>query len=261
MAKRKLFEWETITNQMSRSNSGNCNFQYLSGLRWYLGKPLTALVHILTAPHRGRATYGAIEASNGTEPKYEGVAYAMYLFAQGSEDSITLKPYGPQLKEVIEAAGLGVVMDCGPAPNLMHNKKPGVLYVWKIDHAATKKWWEVNVHGEWKKREEAFKLEEAEENAAAKIKAEAAKAAAKLAQEETKAEMQNAEVALAAAGLADPLPKRKLRWRCRNANCQCLNAHEAVICAYCNSAKPAKLRRVAVMNPVLKANNPYDPAW
>jgi hypothetical protein len=238
MAEKRLFPWEEISNTLSRSPSGNCNFQYISALKSYLGKPEVALIHILTAPHRGAGyAYGAVAPSKGAKPVYASTQYAMYLFAQGSEDSITLKPYGPQLKNTIEAAGLGVVLDCGPAPNLLHNNKPGILYVWKVDHAACAKWWKVNVYGEWEKRETLYNAEVAKEAEEAKIKAELAKAEQKIALQETKIEAKHAEQALIAAGLGDPLPKKKLRWRCRAVFCHKLNDPMRTTCMHCTTPR------------------------
>jgi hypothetical protein len=219
-----LFDWETQINTIYRGSSGNCNFQYLSGLAAYLNKPNVALVHILTTPAKdeGRYAYANV-AYMGAEPKYAGTAYAMYLFAQGSEDPIKLRPYGPQLKETIEANGLGQVMDCGPAPNLMHNKKPGVLYVWKIDHAACAKWWDVNVHNAWKERNEREAVANKE-----------ADTVAKEAQKVTEKETKNAE-AIIGKMFAGEVPAKPKRWRCMP--CYLLNPSNAEKCVHCGQPR------------------------
>lgn len=191
-------------NTLSLNPSGNCNFVYVSGLRSYLGQAELAVMHLLTCKPNRYDPYGYGYNPKPTSlspedkpPVYQTPQYSMYLFAQGSEDPVKSRPYAPQLMEVINEHKLGTVIDCGPSPNFMHNKKPGILYVWKLDVDACKTWWEERVLGEWKAWQEEKKKKEKP----------------------------------AVAPVIEPVAKVLKRRRCTN--CNLLSAPDAIQCRHC----------------------------
>ena len=127
--------------------SGNCNFQYLSGLRPNLNKPELSMEETLTV--RRDYYYGKPK----DVPLYNAPQGGMYLFAQGSEDSVKSKPYGPQFKKYIEDNGLGKVYEIDPVPNPQHNNRVGILFVWIINHEACRVWWHANVLAKWEAKQ------------------------------------------------------------------------------------------------------------
>ena len=134
---------DNANNTISISASGNCNFSYITGLS-YGYEPTEAgmrkvLFHTLTTPEYRYDRYG--QASVKTKPTYRAPSGGIYLFAQGSEDPVSTKPYAHNFKKVIEVEKLGQVIECPPAPNPRHGGKPGILFIWIIDHKACAAWW------------------------------------------------------------------------------------------------------------------------
>src|SRR5258705_553847 len=107
-------------------NSMNCNFQYVTGLSTYRLNMRKALRDILTGavvPY-----YGFGNPPKAKIPVHRKPQGGMYIFAQGSEDSIKTRPYGPKLKSLIEELKLGTVLETGLVPNPLHQYKPGMLF-------------------------------------------------------------------------------------------------------------------------------------
>lgn len=118
------------------SASGNCNFQYISGLRAYYANEMGDVVkQVFTMP----------KSPYTKELKFRNPQCAFLIFAQGSEDPIKTRPYGPKLKAYIEEHGLGTVWESEPGPNPLHNNKPGIMFVWQLDYDSIKRWWNKNV--------------------------------------------------------------------------------------------------------------------
>lgn len=158
------------------TSSGNCNFAYLSGLRHY-STPDEALRVALTEPQDNG--YGVFAPKNADpEPRYRTPSPGMYLFAQGSDDPVTEKPYAPAFKAYVEEQGLGTVHEMPPVPNRMHGNAPGILFIWIINHAACAKWWIANVGNPWNERRTAALAAAAALNTATTAKAVAAVKAA-----------------------------------------------------------------------------------
>jgi hypothetical protein len=132
-------------NYIAIQCSGNCNFSYVTGLSIYKLNMRRALEHTLTYKHLSPWNKKDPEKP----PTYNPPQCGMYLFAQGSEDSVDTNPYAPLFKQVIEQEKLGTVIELPPVPNPMHNNKAGILFVWLIDHAECKAWWKVNVLNPW----------------------------------------------------------------------------------------------------------------
>src|SRR4051812_47893008 len=124
--------------------SGNCNFAYVTGLRTYLDCPEQAMADLLTVP-KSSYYWSSPAQADKSKPTYRAPANGMYLFAQGSEDSIKTNPYAHTFMAFIEFNELGAVFEIPPVANPAHNNKPGILFVWAIDHAACKAWWKKNV--------------------------------------------------------------------------------------------------------------------
>lgn len=117
--------------------SGNCNFQYISGLRNYYPSPgmKAVLQEVFTMPKNG---YTKI-------PVFRNPQCAFLIFAQGSEDPISVRPYAPKLKKLIEKYDLGDVWESAPGKNPLHCNKPGIMFVWHLDYDRIKQWWNENV--------------------------------------------------------------------------------------------------------------------
>ncbi len=114
--------------------SQNCNFSYIEALS--NDNPEYNLIQILTKPPVWNAPV------NPNAPKeYKPPTCGMFLFAQGSEHPVDLQPYAPNFKKYIESEKLGTVIELPPVPNRLHNDKPGILFVWIIDHDALANWW------------------------------------------------------------------------------------------------------------------------
>lgn len=124
----------------------NCNMSYVTGLACYPKQDMVkALQHILTVK-----VFRNWDARNDVRaPEYNKPQSGVYLFAQGSEDNVETRPYGPKLKQLIEDEGLGTVVDSGPAPNPYHRNKPGIVYVWAVNTKACKRWWDKHVKAPW----------------------------------------------------------------------------------------------------------------
>lgn len=127
------------------TGSGNCNFAYITGLQAHLKAPEVAMAEVLTA----RTDYYGYQKPKDAKPEYKTPAGGMFLFAQGSEDSVRTKPYAPQFKKFIEESSLGIVHELPPVKNPLHNNKVGILFVWIIDHEACRVWWHTNVLAKW----------------------------------------------------------------------------------------------------------------
>jgi hypothetical protein len=129
---------------ISISASGNCNFKYVTGLRNYeQGNPVAIMKDVLTAPPNGYDLFNTRKKND--PPVYNNPSCGMYLFAQGSDDDPVKMPYAREFKELIERDGLGKVVEIEPVPNPLHSGHKGQLFVWIIDHAACRSWWERNV--------------------------------------------------------------------------------------------------------------------
>jgi hypothetical protein len=139
--------------------SANCNFNYIEGLSGYEGKAENAMKIVLSQPNDSYSQYNYTTDRYevpGKTPTYRDPNCGLYLFAQGSEHSAKTKPYAPDFKKFIEENGLGTVSE-HPAANPRHNNKIGILFVWVIDHAACKKWFQKNVLDPYNKAQEKKK--------------------------------------------------------------------------------------------------------
>jgi hypothetical protein len=119
------------------TNSGNCNFAYISGLCYFTKTPEQAMAGVLTIPVSSYYT-------KPVKPGYRIPQSGMYLFAQGSEDPVKTNPYAPNFRAYIEQEGLGSVTEIS-ANNPLHNGKVGILYVWVINREACEAWWKKHV--------------------------------------------------------------------------------------------------------------------
>jgi hypothetical protein len=125
------------------ANIGNCNVSYISGLRNYLNDPEGAMLDLLTA----KPSYGHNYDYASNKQQLPGKSFrkglnGIYLFAQGSDDSVGNNSYAAQFKDFIEQNGLGKITgDSGQVKNVQHNNKCGRLYMWVINWSACKKWW------------------------------------------------------------------------------------------------------------------------
>lgn len=136
--------------KMYMTGTGNCNVAIWDGLSTFSPytkeRSLDALWDMTTtyAEDFGFPSnaYGGFGRIVGGRAEHKTPMNGIWLFAQGSEHAITTQPYGPNLKQLIEELQLGKVIESGPAPNPYHQRKPGVLYMWVIDHTAVKRWWE-----------------------------------------------------------------------------------------------------------------------
>lgn len=122
--------------------SGNCNFAYATGIREYVGRPEVAIGHMLTV---SAATFTRLDNRVIPELRYNKPHNGIYLFAQGSKDPVSTRPYAKQLAAAIKYYGLGKVVEIGPVLNPQHTNRPGWLYVWHINEPACRKWWTHNV--------------------------------------------------------------------------------------------------------------------
>lgn len=113
--------------------SGNCNFQYFTGLRNYEKNSEMALFHALS-----RATVDLDGYPNGYA--YRKPESGMYLFARDSDSELT---YARGLADLINSLELGVASE-HIAKNPRHNNRNGILYVWIINTEACEKWWKEN---------------------------------------------------------------------------------------------------------------------
>lgn len=113
--------------------TGNCNFQYITNLRFEYPKMRAALRQLFTGPENRFAAEG--------KPRFLKPTCGMYLFAQGSDDSVKTRPYAHRFKTLIEKFKLGEVIEIQPVANPLHNNRKGILFVWIIDHKACAAWW------------------------------------------------------------------------------------------------------------------------
>jgi len=126
--------------------SGNCNFAYVTYLNGYTAE--ASMKSVLTVP----AGYSYSVTGELRPPTYRNPTCGMYLFAQGSDDPVATNPYAPKFKEYIEKHELGKVIEHPPVPNPMHSGKPGILFVWIIDHTACYNWFMEHVLKPWQKQ-------------------------------------------------------------------------------------------------------------
>jgi len=122
------------------TNSGNCNFKYVTGLDGRQDDIPAAMLELLTWPkdYYSKPT---------DKPKFRKPDCGMYLFAQGSDVKTETAPYGPRFKQFIEDNQLGEVT-AHVAQNPLHNGRTGILYVWIINQAAIAKWWQAQQKGQ-----------------------------------------------------------------------------------------------------------------
>ena len=139
------------------TNSGNCNFAYVTGLGSHDCNPYEMMKELLTVPRNAYGYWASGKVIKEPSPNYREPQGGMYLFAQGSEDPVSLRPYAPKFKEYIEEHKLGTVIECPPVPNPLHYGKIGILFVWIIDHKACRDWWSNYVMTPWKKEQEMKK--------------------------------------------------------------------------------------------------------
>lgn len=118
------------------TNSGNCNFQYISGLMNYGVDSAAAMKDLLIKPK------GYYEKEDDPIQLRLPLG-AFYLFAQDSDNPTADNPYGPSFKKYIEDNGLGKVFE-HTASNPAHGGRYGTLYVWELDRKAIEKWWATN---------------------------------------------------------------------------------------------------------------------
>lgn len=121
------------------NGTGNCNIAYISGFGTY--KPTVegmtqALVDFFTNPP------DRYNQNQNAAPTLRVLSAGIYYFAQGSEDPVETKPYGPILRRLIAHHKLGSVIATPPVPNILHGNKPGIMYVWILNRENYKKWWE-----------------------------------------------------------------------------------------------------------------------
>lgn len=129
--------------------TGNCNFQYFSGLSGYTNRPKEALADIFTMPTPPMA------AGPNKPPAFRKPYGGIYLFAQDSDCITADNPYAPNLMKCIEEEKLGAVTEI-VAKNPAHFGKTGVLYVWVLDQAACKAWWDKNVLQPYQQKQAAI---------------------------------------------------------------------------------------------------------
>lgn len=125
--------------QILKTPSGNCNFNYLTGLYYHKDTPELAMASVLTIPPNPYP-----QPKTPVPPAYHKPSCGMYLFAQDSDSDVKTNPYGPNFKAYIEKEGLGTVTEIA-ANNPLHGCRVGILYVWKINQEACANWWNQNV--------------------------------------------------------------------------------------------------------------------
>jgi hypothetical protein len=126
---------------IQRTASGNCNFEYLTGLYSYWPDRLElALFSAFCNTIVDQWSFGK-SLPAPSRMVYQNPTSAMMLFAQDSDSDIETRGYGPKFQQILEENGLGKVWRSWPAPNPRHNNRPGVLFVWLIDREALNLWW------------------------------------------------------------------------------------------------------------------------
>lgn len=121
--------------------TGNCNFNYADGLSAYTNRNMKeALLELLTQP-KPYTGYGSPVPVTPYKSLFRPITSGMMLFAQGSEHSAKTNPYARTFKSLLEELKLGTVIELPPVPNPLHRDKPGILFVWVVDHKATLNWW------------------------------------------------------------------------------------------------------------------------
>ena len=120
--------------------TNNCNIGYIDWLSSHgmgsINDMRDALYTAMTAPD-----YNYWNCSVPKQIKYADPQGGMLLFAQGSEHKVTTRPYAHNLKKLIEQEGLGEVIELPPVKNPLHQNKPGILFVWILNHTALRKWY------------------------------------------------------------------------------------------------------------------------